>query len=208
MDITVVCVWYNTPQLPQYKLEHVLRLKSQVSEALPIPHKFVCLTNNSPQPVPGITFIPIPTGDYFKSGIATERGWWAKMELFNPQLFDGRVIYFDLDVTIVGSLTPFAYRYGVIDDWHLSPGYNTSVISWLAPNPLLAMAYFEFKRNARQIIEDYPGDQDFLFNHTLGKVPRFPKDWCVSYKTHCQDGVPPSARVVVYHGSPKPWELP
>lgn len=58
----------------------------------------------------------------------------------------------------------------------------------------------------------YGSDQEWIshyFRKRGGIRDRaFPPGWIVSYKTHCRAGLPPEARVVVFHGRPKPHEIP
>ena len=60
--------------------------------------EFVCLTDQPKRMPQGVRAIPIATP---KPGT---KGWWAKIELFKPGRFGGRVLYLDLDTLIVGSL--------------------------------------------------------------------------------------------------------
>ena len=62
--------------------------------------------------------------------------------------------------------------------------------------------YTKFKP---EIMEQMHGDQSFIKEKMLGTA-KFPKEWCVSYKKHVRPTgkVPEGAKVVVYHGLPKP----
>ena len=50
------------------------------------------------------------------------------------------------------------------------------------------------------------GDQDWITQ--LGGWPLLPANWCVSYRSHAQDYPPPMAKVVCFHGDPKPSDFP
>jgi hypothetical protein len=54
------------------------------------------------------------------------------------------------------------------------------------------------------------GDQAFLEARWLDTAARWqdrlPNQF-VSFKVHCKNGVPHGARVIVYHGKPRPWAL-
>jgi len=57
----------------------------------------------------------------------------------------------------------------------------------------------------------FGSDQEWISSRLrrAGGVRRraFPPGWVVSYKTHARRGLPPDARIVVFHGSPKPHEV-
>jgi hypothetical protein len=64
-----------------------------VARNLPREHRFVCLSN---------TDVPCEK-------IPLEYNWpgyWSKLEIFRPGLFEGRVMFLDLDVLVLKDLTP------------------------------------------------------------------------------------------------------
>ena len=97
--ITVACVYWQGQFRGRediYSVEWVEKMKNMVARNLPREHRFVCLSNVK---IPCCERIPLQN-DW--------PGWWSKIELFRPGLFDGdRVLYIDLDTIIVNDLTPF-----------------------------------------------------------------------------------------------------
>lgn len=94
--ITVACVRTGT----RYGTEYVYRLKAGVERHLKQPHWFVCLTDR-PSDLDGVETI-----DICADGLS---GWWAKMILFRlASRLDHRLLYFDLDTVVVGSLDRLA----------------------------------------------------------------------------------------------------
>lgn len=88
--INVVCVLRQGGKVG-YDASWVEKLKNSVSRNLTLPHKFVCLSDCE---VP-CDRIPLDTeGD----------GFWAKLQLFKPGIFDGPVFYLDLDTVICGNI--------------------------------------------------------------------------------------------------------
>ena len=71
--------------------EHVQAMQRQVRKWAPAGTSFVCLSD---VPIPGVECIPLQS-DW--------PGWWAKMELFRPDL-KGDFLYTDLDNTITGPI--------------------------------------------------------------------------------------------------------
>lgn len=181
--LTVACVLSHGPKR-SYDRSHVERLAAMVAQHMSQPYRFVCL-DDSPF-----------------------SGWWAKISLFKPGRFRGRVLYLDLDVTVTGGLddlADFPAPFAIIKDWN-RPGVNSSVMVWDAGAADIAYAEFD-----ERLMGCLHGDQDWLGLQILQRAT-FPPRWCRSYKRHIRprlDGsLPPDCRVVVYHGWPKSWDLP
>lgn len=131
-------------------------------------------------------------------------GWWHKIEMFRRNALHGRVLYLDLDVTVVGlldDLVLFPAPFVAISDWH-SGGINSSVMAWNADAYYHVHERFNFNQECRR-----SGDQDWI-DAVVPEAARFPTEWCLSYKHDVRGGHQgPDARVIVYHGFPKPWDV-
>ena len=178
MSLTVACVLSPGPT---YNRSHVDRLEGMVYQNLRQPYKFVCVDDS-----------PFP-------------GWWGKISLLEPGRFSGRVLYLDLDVTVIGSLDDLAdypYPFCAIRDYQHPLQINSSVMAWDAG--LADCVYNDF---TLEVMERLHGDQNWI--HEKMNTTTFPKQWCPSYKAHVlpTGKVPKDARVIVYHGSPRPWEV-
>lgn len=180
MPLTVACVLSKVVQKDRtYDRSHVERLAGMVEKHMGQPYRFVCVDDSD-----------FP-------------GWWAKIDLFRPGRFTGRVLYFDLDVDITGQIDDLANHPGefvICRDWG-SFGYNSSVMAWDAGTA--DDLYTDFRMD---MIDKYPGDQDWITVRKAGAA-KFPRDWCYSYRLGLKTGFPKDMRVCVYHGSPKPWEI-
>lgn len=199
MDLTIACVLHQSVEGSYHPL-HVQRLQRQVAPYAP-EHRFVCLTN-APHwedgtggigPSKGIELIPLEDGN---------KGWWAKIELFRPGIFkDTRVLYLDLDVEIVGDLTPiieYPAPFAAIKDYLNPKQINSSVMVF---DPGAGAAAY----TPDPPITDYHGDQGWI-SDAIPDIARLPKHWCPSWRLQVRRfGCPKEAKVVVYHGSPKPW---
>ena len=174
--LTVACVLSPGPI---YTREHVARLEAMVAEYMTQPYRFMCLDDS-----------PFP-------------GWWAKISLFEPGRFTDRVLYLDLDVTVVGSLDEIAdypWPFAAIKDYERQ-GLNSSVMSW---GPIWAdHVYAGFTPD----VMDRPGGDQAWITELQPNAATFPPNWCPSYKHQCRYSVPQGAKVVVFHGRPKSWEL-
>jgi hypothetical protein len=179
--------------------EYVRRLKSAVEQHLTLPHRFVCLTD---QQMEGIECLP-----------ARYPGWWEKLHIFKPGMFEGRVMFFDLDTFIVGSLDDLAAYDGDFccpHDFFVPQGLGPAVILF---DPKWAGFIWE-----EWAAEGFPthmprGDQGWIENRNQGRMrkeidimqERFPGQ-VYSYKAHCTSGIPPRTRVICFHGKPRPHE--
>lgn len=134
-DLAVACVWVHAHR--PYPSDYVPRLQACVARHLKRPHRFVCLTDR-PDAVP-CEAIPVALPPKTK-------GWWAKIELFNPlheQRLGARVLYLDLDTLPVAPLddivdfpAPFALipdgapEFLGRDGLRVIKRYNSSVMVW------------------------------------------------------------------------------
>ena len=187
--LTIACVNQGT----KYKKEYVEILEQQVKRNTRIPHEFVCLTDK-PKNYKCKT-INLPKG---------LEGWWAKTYLFKAGLFPDRVLYFDLDVCITGSLDCVAEiesKFCIIQDWHL-PMFNSSCMVIDKAHPEV---WDDFDYSTRH--EWTGGDQHWI-THKVPNAATFPAEWFVSYRSHAIISPPKGSKCIVFHGEPKPDKYP
>lgn len=190
--LTVACVLKSGGIYDPF---HVFRLQLQVAAHLKRPYRFVCLADMKPE----CETIPLAR-DW--------PGWWSKINLFKPGQFTGRVLYLDLDVSIVGPLEPFfdfPTPFAAIADYQFPLQINSSVMAWDAGH-----ADHLFTGFTPDVIGRFHGDQNYIFERQHD-IARFPRRWCPSYRAHVVpngDKVPEGAKIAVFHGQPKPWDLP
>lgn len=138
-------------------------------------------------------------------------GWWAKMNMFSPAI-TGDLLYFDLDTMIVGDLTEIARARPLTT---LTDFYHPDRIA----SGMMYLPWFCRAEIWRAWIADPEahmrkfrgGDGDFL-RSIWGQSPERWQDsvpgQVVSYKAHVRgNGVPAKARVVCFHGHPRPREI-
>lgn len=208
--LTVACVLRSGGD---YRREHVIELAAAVARNLTIPHAFVCLSNS---PIPSsapILRIPL---------VHNWPGWWSKIELFRPGLFPGPVLYFDLDTRIVGSLDELAlgHRFTVLrnfwaDVYGEPDRIGSGVMAW--NGEAAAGIYQAFRVAPLMFMREYKtkarwGDQAFIKDHAPLELDRWQDlhpGKIVSFKRHVskRGRIPPGARVVAFHGQPRPWAL-
>lgn len=84
--LNVVCLLRQGGKVG-YDATWVEKLKQGVERNLTIPHRFICFSDSD---VP-CNRIPLLDGDH---------GFWSKMQMFQPGLLSGPVLYLDLDTVI------------------------------------------------------------------------------------------------------------
>lgn len=207
----VACIKWGLKYGPEY----VVRLRNGVKRFLPIPHEFICFTEN---PVDGIECRPLPTD---------LPSWWSKVGLFKPGVLEGDILYLDLDVVITD------YLLSIVALLYSSPGLwarddfsysmkkpkkldgpmrqllggdgciNSSVMLW--KNDAARMVWDKFTPEVMNVMH---GDQNWI-SHVLGKerLHFIPEHFVGSYKYGKlnQEAYRP---VMCFHGDPKPHALP
>ena len=137
------------------------------------------------------------------------RGWWAKIDLFRPGRFQGRVLYLDLDVTVTGKLDELAdydAPFVLIKDWERI-GYNSSAMAWDAGYNDRLYTEFDASEDESGDMARPGGDQSYIWRKMHGEAT-FPRNWCRSFKRIVLLREPTDdMRVVVFHGFPKPWTV-
>ncbi len=173
----------------KYAPEYVQRLHQGVMRHLATDIPFVCFTDD---PVDGVDCEPLPVD---------LPGWWCKLGAY---ALGEPLICLDLDIVIVGSLTPLLEwdGFGVIKNPWLR-GYNSSVLK------LTGKETDVWNRFVPGVMASMRGDQDWL-NATMPGAKTFPVEWFPSWKVHrmwMQPSAPEDAIAVFCHGSPKPHEI-
>ena len=194
-----------------FKPVHVKALWAQIQQHS-VGAEFSCITN---QKILGVDCIP---------SIGNWPGWWIKLEVYRPDI-RGDVLWMDLDTVITGSLTEIlaTRRLTMLRDFYrdgkkLKEGLQASLMmlpeaaraqvwaDWVT-NPTLHMAHLNYK-----------GEQPMLEKHFHKTADRWQDvlpGQTVSWKVDCGGGnlfqparVPANARVIVFHGKPRPWDVP
>ena len=209
-NLTVVSVYKPGKGFSQ---DYVTRLRDGVAKFCQAPHRFICLTNEKIQ---GIECIPM---------VANRSGFWNKLEIFRKGLFDGPVVYLDLDTIIVSDVTDMlTYPHKFTAGLNFKAKHGRALASWF-------MGF------------DGRDDYSYLFDgYTLDTPTQYEQDWArwgdqgytqdnlrrdwdslddlyfdgryVSYKWQVRRPwkIPEGASFVCFHGKPRPhevnWELP
>jgi len=218
----VLCMKWGVRYPPLY----VNRLFAMVRRHLEGEFRFLCLADNAQGLRPEIEVRPIPD-----LGLPEGAGRWAwpKLGVFHPSLgdLDGDCLFLDLDIVIRGGIDCLfdhaPGRFCIVRDWTPAlrkvvarrPGVgNSSVFRFAAGsmNDVLEA----FLRDRDRNLAAYRNEQRFLSACAADRLVWWPEEWIASFKRHClpvfparllvESVPPPSARIVVFHGSPKPCE--
>lgn len=180
-----------------YTPEWVDKLAAAVAEHMPAGtrYDFVCLSDDPSVETGRVRWIPL------RDDLP---GWWSKLELFRPGLFDGRVIYFDLDTLVLGDLSELvAYRgaFAGLRDFIYPARLQTAVLAWYAG--VADVVYERFRPTVMQergmwsdqpwIDQCVPGAER-LQDHMAG---------IYSLRLQAMDRQPDDAVLVCGHGEPR-----
>lgn len=162
-----------------------------------------------------------------------KKSWWYKMQMFNNQHFNGRMLYLDLDTVITKNIDwmwdlPDRYFWAIKDFKYLwRPGWqglNSSVMIWDTEKYNWIWQDF-LTKNINATVKLYHGDQDYLNSVLDAKDLRFfDINVIKSWRWQCKDGgynitkrqynrpnigtiVDPGTAIMVFHGKPKPHEI-
>lgn len=182
----------------EYNQWHVHRLMEQVKRHCDL--EFVCLTDLSPETFKCKT-IPLKHSWH---------GWWSKINLFEPDLFNDGVIYLDLDMTVVGDVSLLARKpFTMCRDFIRKEQVNSSVMSWIdrptGPYELFKLNVAGYQQRYRR----WPkiGDQAFVEDNCAEPIMRFDDNLVSSFRIDCKNGIPDGTVAIAFHGKPKPWDL-
>jgi hypothetical protein len=171
-----------------------------VAEHTSVPHEFVCYSDIR---VPGIQTIPLEK-EY--------PGWWSVPEVFRQK---GPTVITGIDTVITGSFDPLfklAVESTEKDFWMIRAfnPKNQYASGIMAYNGDWSGIWdsFEYPRDSKP-----GGEQDYTISYLKGKgiTPRILQNkisGIYSYKKHCRKGIPADCRIMLFHGKPRPFEVP
>jgi hypothetical protein len=222
-DLAVVCYQWNNG-FREYLPRHVDVLANMVKRNLPIPHRFVCITDESgfgplvetftlPAEAREAATLKSPEGDRFPSSF---RRLWTFSEA--ARAIADRILLLDIDCIVVRDLRPLLAidadfvgwepnsawgRQGRLGGgtWLLKTGTRTDVWTDFGPRGAVEARAAGFRGS----------DQAWLSYKLAGRVPVWPKDAGIfqaqDLKMSSYRRMPAGARIVHFNGDSKPWML-
>jgi hypothetical protein len=162
-----------------------------------------------------------------------KKSWWYKIQLFNTEHHQGPLLYFDLDIVIVGNID-WMYRaelqhfWSVRDFKYLWNSRDFSINSSIMYFDTTKFTYVwnDFiGRDFSKTLSKYRGDQNYLTD-IVGTERRryFDQQSIKSWRWECLDGgynfsqkrhvnpgsgttILPQTSILIFHGSPKPSNI-
>lgn len=198
-SVTVVCVLKSGGD---YSPIYVRRLRAALNRNCRVPFEFATMTD-----------MRLEGSHHFGQRIElTDKlpGWWSKMEVFKHSDRLGDILYIDLDTVIVGDITAIASMCGamIMIGGFKSPDRRGSGLMHI-PAGFGERIYEAFMVNPTEQMALYSGDQEFILS-VIGDCATWQETLpghIVSFKHHCDsEGYPNNARVVAFHGQPRPHE--
>jgi hypothetical protein len=206
--ITIACVlktggWKNRHINVEYHPRQVIWLRDQVARHVKCDYRFVCFSDIE---IEGVEVIPL-TDDL--------PGWWSKIEMFKHDL--GKVFYLDLDTVIIDDIThmvKYDHKFSVLRNLSSKADsrIGSGIMAWSGDQSHI---YHDFMKDPDRHMRECTtssnwGDQGYLQHYLNGKWEYlqdiFPAQMG-SYKFDFAQGNPwRGARIVIFHGAPKPWE--
>lgn len=194
--VTIVCFWWNN-WCGKHGPKYVSNLYESLKKHTTVPFNFVCLTDNPDKlKAPHQKFEPI-----YK---------WNLNKLQAYHLNSERIITIDLDTIILKNIDfiltdsdPFTTNETFKQKYQCDGGivsctkkYGQSLLKTLEDN--------------KKIVESITKGSERFFYRKYVKKPQF---WqqkysgIYSYKHHCKDKIPEDARIIHFHGRPRPHEV-
>jgi hypothetical protein len=176
-----------------YSPRWVRALAAGVAEHAP-GARFVALTDVD---VPGVECLPL-VGDW--------QGWWSKVEMFRPGIFDGLTLYVDLDSLVTGPLDCFASYAGelaFLSDFY-RPAIPASGVVLFRPGETTERLYREFARDPATIMRQHRRS-DYWYSSQVepDRLQELYPGRIVSLKVHCREKPPgEGVSIVAAHGRP------
>jgi hypothetical protein len=196
------CLWGEFPD-PGWGERYVERLKNAVARNLSVDHRFVCFSDRS---------LAISGVECRSLNPPSWKGHLPKLYVYSPEAgLTGRVILFDLDNLIVGSLDDMAaYSGPLCVRGRLTPAYNRLPDGDMISFDAGAVGHLWEAAN-RKDIEDITLGRERVFIHYVAPHCDQWQLICpgqvVSYRYCAIKKLPPEARVVSFHGRPRIHEV-
>jgi len=219
--LTFVCWRWQPPvgYRSTFGPETVYALREMIRRHYAKPHRFVCVTDQ-PEELPGIEAIKL-WNDFADVPSNIGRGYpscYRRLKLFAPDAgatFGPRVVSIDLDVVVVGDMSPLFDRHEDFVIWGQSDfktqAYNGSL--WMLRTGTRPQVWQNFNPLSSPRAAAQAGckgsDQGWMC-YVLGphEAKWTQRDGVYSYRKHVAPGgnrLPADARIVAFHGKDDPW---
>jgi len=162
---------------------------------------FVCLTD-TPFVRHGIRCVPLVCGF---------PGWWAKLELFRPDVCHGPVLYMDLDTLVVGPLADMVGHdlgFAMLSDLWTPQVAQSGVMAW-TPGETQRRVWDIFMDDPKDRMRAFRGDGEFIRSvvEPVARLQDLYPGRIAGFKIRSPRGTipapPDGASLCVGHGDPR-----
>jgi hypothetical protein len=201
--INVACVFNKQQNINkiEYDLSWVDKLYRGVARNLNIPFKFICFSN-------------VDTPYNTVKLVSGSDNYWNKIELFRKDIFDGPVLYFDLDVVICKNITEAVEKLPMDQFLMVEEPYknihNSSIMYW---NGDYSYLYENYIQNQHSIVKEYVdisrpgnlGDQGYINeNVTHNLIENYTNKKFIGWQHHKVNRIIPDPAILIFTGGQKP----
>lgn len=169
------------------------------------PHRLICFTDDPA----GLDCETAPIWDSPRE-IPRHLNCLRRVRLFDLDLAD-RMVSMDIDGVVTGPLDPLVDR----DESFVIWNYPIKAVipycgsMWMVRRDAHRNVWTDLLTDEFHAVKDWKhGSDQVWFCRKLPKAATWGvADGMYSYRNHCQSRLPSGARVVWFHGRPKPWEV-
>lgn len=215
----VICIKWGTAYGPK----DVNQLRRMVLKNTSLPVRFHCFTDDPAGLHPEVVTHPLP-----EMRVSPEDNKYAYRKEAGlcddglGGLTGRRVLFFDLDVVIVDGIDCFLTHprddgFYIIRDWNTKGDHVGQASCYSFVVGTLGFVKRDFEARPAEVVDEFfTASQAYLSSQVIkryGKLNFWPPQWCRSFRFHCLPAgvlrrfvtakIPPGARVIVFHGSPK-----
>jgi hypothetical protein len=202
--LAVACVLKDGPD---FDVGYVEKLYNGCKRSLTVEHDMFCLTDKMDMDMP---CNKVELRHYWP-------GWWSKIELFRPDVFEAyeRVIYFDLDTVLVSEINDLAFRpcrFAMVRGYRKPERRSSTIMVWEGD---FSKIYYDMVKKENRVLADPKAwDQRFITACLRDYYcePDLVQDMIpgvLSYKNNIKETgeLPEEATIICFHGKPRPLEV-
>ena len=222
VESVVVWKWKKPGYRSTFTAHHVNVMRRMVARHYPFPHRFICITDDPTGIDSEVEVVPL-WNDHAELLNPTWPGvgpsCYRRLRAFSPEFEEiagRRFVSVDLDVVITGDLTPLWNRPEEFVIYApASAGYHYNGSMFLVTAGARAQVWDTFdpatSPRTSNAAKCHGSDQAWI-QYVLGpNEARWTTDHGIfAYKRDSlrrrNGGMPPGARLVVFHGKPDPWD--
>lgn len=191
--MNIVCFWFNN-WCGEYGPIYVKRLHQALKYNSSVNFKFYCFTDN-PSALECETILFEP---YLLRNL-------NKFQCFDSKFgLKGDIVSFDLDTMILGNIDPFLHFGNLFVTQQNMRGRKEAGGGIIGAKDWYGRMHFNYiVNNKGEVEEETSGAERLYIRKYIPQVPFWNVSRVYSYKVH---GVPEEARVINFHGKPRPHQ--